>query len=588
MALFSKHKKAFSLIDVLVGTFLVLIVFLGIFSAYQLGLKVIGQSKNRIIATNIANGEIEQIRNLPYSEVGIKEGVLPVPDGVLEATTTVISNNIEYRIERQIKYIVDAADGTGAADECDWDYKRVEIKVSWSGRFEGEVKLITDVAPKNKVEEISGCTAQPGGILSVSVSDAYGLMVFSPLIEIFDPLTGEIIDFFQPATGKYDFPLVASDYKVVVSKSGYNTERTYGVDEITTPENPHPIVLEGKITEISFAGDFAIDKLSVFSIDTLSPWGIDYFSDSFLNTDKISEFSDVEISEGEIVLEKIDEEYKNLGYLVSIPISPESLVGWDELSFTDSEPLGTQIFYQVLYFDGENWVLIPDEDLAGNSSGLGTSPVNLSGLDIVAYPQLKLKANLSTSDTAVTAILYDWQISWIISEATPIPNARFNLQGAKIIGTDADENSVYKYSQDHISEDSGHINISGLGWDNYTFSIDPATGLDLQNIDPSPQPVDLLPDANLSIKLYLDAENSLLVTVQDIETLEPIFLASVKLSGSSYEKNQWTNEKGQTYFIPLENGAYTAEVSLDGYQIKSRDTFVSGDKSVIISLQRLE
>jgi len=580
----SKSLTGFTLIDVLVGTFLVLIVFLGIFSAYQLGLKVVGQNKNRVTATAIAIGELEKIRNLPYESIGIKNGILPVPDGILEATTTVTRNNIEYKIERQIKYIIDAADGIGGADLCDWDYKRAEIKTSWSGQFGGEVKLVTDVAPKNKVEEISACTAQPGGILSVEVANFSGMPVPSPLVEIINPATGEIVDSMQPFEGKQDFPLVPATYKVVVSKPGYNSSRTYGTNEVVTPENPHPIVLEGKLTEISFAGDSGIEKVSSLSVDTLSPWGTDYFSDSFSDTSKVSQFSDLEIGGGEAILAQTDGQYKDSGYLISTDITPANLIGWDEFSFNDLETTDTQIIYQILYFNS----VIPDEDLVGNSDGFGTSPVNLSGLDIVTYPQLKVKANLSTSDTAVTPIFYDWQVSWVTSEATPIPNATFNLQGAKIIGTDADENSVYKYSREHNSESDGHIDISNLEWDNYTFSINPTTGLDLQNIDPFPQPVGLLPDANLLVKLYLDAENSLFVTVQDIETSEPIFLANVELSKLGYDETQGTNEQGQTYFIPLDVGVYTIDVSLDGYQTKSEGISVSGDESVIISLQRFE
>ncbi len=67
---FSSSKKSFTFIDVLVGTSLVLIVFLGIFGVYQLGLKMVNQSKIRIIATALANQKIEQIHNLPYKKVG--------------------------------------------------------------------------------------------------------------------------------------------------------------------------------------------------------------------------------------------------------------------------------------------------------------------------------------------------------------------------------------------------------------------------------------------------------------------------------------------------------------------------------------
>ena len=102
MILNSKNRS-FTLIEVLIGTFLILIVFLGIFGAYQLGFKVIGQSKNKITATAILNGEIEKIRNLPYESVGVQG---QFPDGVLEPVSTVVFNNIQYKIERRVDFVV--------------------------------------------------------------------------------------------------------------------------------------------------------------------------------------------------------------------------------------------------------------------------------------------------------------------------------------------------------------------------------------------------------------------------------------------------------------------------------------------------
>ena len=56
-------KKGFTLIEVLVGSFLMLIVFLGIVGAYRLGIKLVSLSKNKVTATAIAGGQIEKIRN---------------------------------------------------------------------------------------------------------------------------------------------------------------------------------------------------------------------------------------------------------------------------------------------------------------------------------------------------------------------------------------------------------------------------------------------------------------------------------------------------------------------------------------------
>ena len=89
-------ERSFTLIEVLVGIFLIMIVFLGIFGAYQLSLKVIGLSKTKIIATAIANGQIEKIRNLAYGSIGVKGSF---PDGVLEAVTTTIQNKFNIRLK---------------------------------------------------------------------------------------------------------------------------------------------------------------------------------------------------------------------------------------------------------------------------------------------------------------------------------------------------------------------------------------------------------------------------------------------------------------------------------------------------------
>jgi len=576
----SQKLKSFTLIEVLVGTFLVLIVFLGIFGAFQLGLKVIGQSKNKITATAIANGEIEQIRNLPYQSIGVINGF---PDGVLEASARTILNNIEYKIERRIDYLVDPADGiVSPDDDCPNDYKRVEVKVFWAGQFGGQVALITDIAPQNLAEEC----AVGGGILSISVFDAYGIMVVSPLIEVKDPDTDQTLKTATPIEGKHYFSLAASTYKVVVSKDGYSTERTYGTDEITTPANPHPIVLEGQLTGKSFS----IDKLSSLSVNTLSPFGTDSFSDTFNDTSKISESSGILVFNGEVSLSKMDNPYESSGFLTSISIIPQNLESWDEFFWTDSEPAGTEILYQVLYFDEENWVLIPDTDLPKNSLGFGLSPVNLSKLNTTSYSQLRLKGNLSTNDLTISPTLYDWQVSWITSTPTPIPNVKFNLRGAKILGQDSNENPVYKYSQNLTSDSQGQIDIPNLEWDSYTFSVDPASGLDLVSIDPSPQPINLSPNTNLAVKLYLDSQNSLLLTVLNSLTLEPIFAVTLRLYNTDlgYDLTQYTNEKGQTYFIPLAAATYNLEAQASGYLAFSTPVSISGDMTKIIKLEQIE
>ncbi len=573
-------QKSFTLIEVLVGVFLVLLVFLGIFGAYQLGIKVIGQSRNKIVATAIASGELEKIRNLDYGSVGVSGGF---PDGVLEAVKTTTLNGVDYLVETRVDYAIDPTDGISLPeDECPNDYKKVKIKVSWSGALEGFVELSTDVSPKNLSQECS----ETGGILLVSVFDAFGQAVSGPLIEVRDPDTDQIVKSASPAEGSHFFSLEPGSYKVAVSKTNYSSARTYGIEEVAIPETPHPSVLEGLLTENSFS----IDKLSSFSVRTYSLWGLDYFSDSFLDQSKISEISDLEAGEGEAVLTQTEGQYQDSGYLFSTEISPSDLLEWQELSWNDLEPVSTQILYQLFYLNGENWFLVPDYDLSGNPGGFGSSPIDLSGLDSETYPELKIKAIFSSSDPDFSPTLYDWQLSWKNSQAGLIAGAIFRLQGEKIIGLDVEENPVYKYSQEYNSGGSGQININNLEWDLYHFSIPPATGLDLAGIFPSPQPIALAPDTSLEVNLYLEAQNSLLLNVQDVDTGEPVFSATCRLqnSGLGYDKTQYTDQDGQTYFIPLEPADYSLEISAPGYSDYSRQVSVSGDVTKIINLKRIE
>jgi len=568
-------EKSFTLIEVLVGTALVLIVFLGIFGAYLLGFKVIGLSERKITATQIAQGEIEKIRNLPYLEVGTIGAQPPYASGSLESLSSTTLNGTEYTIERKIKLISDSADGL--EENCPVDYKKAEIKVSFSGKFAGEVVLTTDVIPKDKTEEAQICEENPIGILSVQVFNSIGEPVSSPTIEIFNPQTNELLYSATPFSGKEDIPLSQGTYKISVSKNNYSSERTYSIDEIAIPEKPNPFVLEGQITEISFL----IDRVSSMLVKTLSTYGQGFFSDSFLDESKISQKENISISDGQATLSTT-----TTGYLISIEISPSNLTEWGEFSFADEEPEGTDLKYQLYYKPETEWILIPDSNLPGNSTGFDISPVDLSNLDISTYSSLKIKANFLTESPSLTPILYDWQISWKNSEPTPISNVSFDLRGEKLIGKDANENPVYKFSNTNQTNSQGEIQISNLEWDVYHFSNFQRESqlLDLINSDPS-QPISLNPNTNPEVNLYLGSQNSLLITVQDSVSLEPIFSATIILSATGLEETQYTNPKGQTVFIPLEEKTYSLSVEAVGYSPISTTVSVSGKTTKLIKLE---
>jgi len=124
------------------------------------------------------------------------------------------------------------------------------------------------------------------------------------------------------------------------------------------------------------------------------------------------------------------------GYIVSQSIAPGDLAAWNEIQFSDQRPPGTEIRYQLLYYDGADWVLIPDADLGQNSAGLTVSPINLMGLDKGAYPAIRIKAQLSTSDP--DAHSRNFELANVLEQfrGDAGSDAVVRLQGSKIIGED--------------------------------------------------------------------------------------------------------------------------------------------------------
>ncbi|GBD33744.1 hypothetical protein HRbin34_00028 [bacterium HR34] len=581
---FLKNNKGFTLTDVLIGITLLSIALIAISGLVYFTIKSTFYVANYVTATNIAIEEIEKIRNLNYLDVGTVGAVLPFAQGILEPQSTVIRNGVSYTVERKIKFVSDPADGVGASDECDLDYKKVDIIVSFSGIISGKRVLSTIVSPDDLVEEIQSCTNQPGGILSVLVFDAQGIPVESPVISVYNPSTGNLIDQATPTDGSYAFILSPGQYKVVATKGGYSTDRTYGTDEITQPEKPHPNVIDGEITNISFS----IDKLSKFTVYTLFPASIDSFSDSFGDFSKISNYNNVVLDNGQVKLLNTGSGYVSDGFIESVEIEPGSFLSWLNFTFNDNQISGTSIKYYVYYFDGAHWSLVPDSDLPGNSTGFSVSPVDLSSLDVATYSKLKFRADLHTDDTSKTPSIDLWQVSWKVSNETPAGNITFNVRGDKIIGRNSSDQPVYKFSQDFTSNGSGIAYIDDIEWDNYTFSsvgADP----DLVATNPSTQPIFLQPNTNLEVKLYFESQNSLIVLVKDQDTLEPVQVASVRLyDGASYDKTNYTDSNGKTAFIPLETKNYFIEVGAINYSSYSGTVTITGDNTLEVFLQRIE
>lgn len=264
--------KGTTLIDVLIGTALVLIFFLGVFGLYELGLKVSYQSQHRTIATGIANEYMERTRNLSYGDIGVIGGY---PDGKFEPFKLLVRNNNEYEVSVDVHYVADPADGTGQPDDsCPNDYKRVTVSVGWTGAFPGEVVMATNAAPLSEIDECESI----GGILRVSVIDPFGQPVPDVTISI-DDINGPLSDICVTGLDGLCQSILPSspegqgdNYFIELSKGGWSQSRTFGSGdihngfEIANPTVSHANLLSGEITGMTFS----IGELSAFRINTMS------------------------------------------------------------------------------------------------------------------------------------------------------------------------------------------------------------------------------------------------------------------------------------------------------------------------------
>lgn len=579
-------NKGFTLIESIVGVAFLAIISVGVYGAFALSIRMTSQNKARATALTIVNHRAEMLRNLSYNNAGVGGGI---PSGSLDATETINKNGIEFTVETSVVYVDDPFDGIAPADTLNIDYKRTKVKVSWAGFFGGEVFLVTDVAPQG-VETTNG-----GGTFSIEVFDADGIAMpnanillendnVSPAISM-NYTTNENGMIIIPGA-----PTSTESYRITATKPPvgeirYSTDRTYGTGEVTNPSKSHSTVTEGGLTEISFA----VDEVAEITLRTLTPGTLDSLDDDFDDFAQIAASTNVVASstlEALILDFEIPNEYYAAGSFQTNTITPASLDEWKQLSWADSEPVGTDIKYQVFYHDGAQWTLIPDVDLSSNSTGFDEAPVDLNGLAATTYDEIRIQGNFQTSSTSTSPYISSLTIVWQTAEPAVIANIPFYMQGTKIIGTDSDENPVYKYSQNLQTGAFGDRDLPNLEWDTYNITVASTTGYDIASIVPA-QLVTMFPGDTRSVDLTLvpHASHTLLVTAQT-GTGVAIPGAEIRVSnvGLSYDNTIESGVSGQSFFTPLNAVIYNIEIVKDGYITYTDTIEVSGQTNITINL----
>ena len=258
-------EAGFTLIEAVITTAILMILLVGIWGLVSTIFKSNSEVRARVMATALANERVETVRNLPYDSIGTVGGI---PNGTIPQTETRQINGTIYTIKTAVNYVDDPFDNLAPADLLNTDYKSVRVEVSWNMPLVNSrpVLMYTKAAPKGLEQPVAG------GTLIIRVFDATPAPVAAATVHITDAAVSPAIDITQntDANGLLIFPgAPACDgcYRVTVTKAGYNTDRTYGTDEVSTPLNPHATVIETDLTDISFT----IDRTAILTVTTQTP-----------------------------------------------------------------------------------------------------------------------------------------------------------------------------------------------------------------------------------------------------------------------------------------------------------------------------
>ncbi len=237
----------------------------GIYALINFTLEISNENKHYVEANAIANQKIEQIRNLPYKDIGTISGS---PTGTILAEETIITNGT-YNIQTDIQFVDDPFDGLASTtDNIFTDYKNVTIKVSWNTkRGEKHFFLSSKIAPPT--EEAS----EGYGLIEINVTNSNYVPVAGADINFTNPNFPEFYVTYQSdENGQYTLAVLPDEnYQIEITNgSGTSTFQTYQASTTTGFEpnaefEPIEVIENGKASR-----KFVIDRLGHLKIKTVS------------------------------------------------------------------------------------------------------------------------------------------------------------------------------------------------------------------------------------------------------------------------------------------------------------------------------
>lgn len=260
-----KNQKGFSLVEAIVFSLIVVIVITTFYKTFVSGTKVLRDARAKIAAAQVANEQLETLRNVPYESLNSTKIV---------NDKTEPKSGIEFRVITDIKYVNDIFDNGDGDTLKPNDYKIVRVDVIWkSSGQDKKISVNTIIAPPGTEELFTG------GILDIHIAQSNGASVQGAEVQVYDLDVSAVNPkntHFTSSDGRvYLMGYNARDcrYKITVRKVGYydvDTMPCYsGIAGTYYPVDVHASVVQGGMWPKSIT----FDPLSSLQLKTKDPLG---------------------------------------------------------------------------------------------------------------------------------------------------------------------------------------------------------------------------------------------------------------------------------------------------------------------------
>ena len=164
----------------LVGTALFLVVAIAAYGAFTSLLQLVAGAQSRTLAVALADEQFEIIRNMPYTSVGLTNGI---PQGILPQSQTLSRGGVDFNVGLTIRNINLSTSTTQASD------KLVEVDVECPGCKDFQPVILTGMVSPANLQ-----SAGNGGALVVKAIDANGQPVQGASVSVQSTATSSIQD----------------------------------------------------------------------------------------------------------------------------------------------------------------------------------------------------------------------------------------------------------------------------------------------------------------------------------------------------------------------------------------------------------